>query len=119
MSFASTARQSTNRNHGRQVVYRPLYFPVFFQILPTDFGQQVVSWLLYFPVFFKFCRPISRRDWARPRWTATANRAICELVRLAARPIIEEGLEREATDAMGQGYYVRGAARKRTWLADL
>jgi hypothetical protein len=52
-------------------------------------------------------------------WTATANRAICELVRLAARLIIEEGLEGEATDALGQGYYARGAARKRTWLADL
>ena len=52
-------------------------------------------------------------------WTATANRAICELVRLAARLIIEEGLEPEATDALGRSYYARGAARKRTWLADL
>ena len=51
-------------------------------------------------------------------WTATANKAICELVRLAARLIIEEGLEPEATDALRRGYYARGAARKRTWLAD-
>src|SRR5947199_9548548 len=33
-----------------------------------------------------------------------------ELVRLAARLIIEEGLEGEATDAMGREYYGRGAA---------
>ena len=33
-----------------------------------------------------------------------------ELVRLAARLIVEEGLEGEATDALGQEYYVRGAA---------
>lgn len=32
-----------------------------------------------------------------------------ELVRLAARLIIEEGLEGEATDAVGRGYYARGA----------
>jgi transposase-like protein len=33
-----------------------------------------------------------------------------ELVRLAARLIVEEGLEREAADALGREYYVRGAA---------
>ena len=33
-----------------------------------------------------------------------------ELVRLAARLIIEEALEGEATDALGRGYYARGAA---------
>ena len=33
-----------------------------------------------------------------------------ELVRLAARLIIEEGLEGEAEDALGRGYYARGAA---------
>src|SRR5947207_1427690 len=33
-----------------------------------------------------------------------------ELVRLAARLIVEEGLEGEATDAVGREYYVRGAA---------
>jgi putative transposase len=33
-----------------------------------------------------------------------------ELVRLAARLIVEEGLEGEATDALGREYYVRGAA---------
>lgn len=33
-----------------------------------------------------------------------------ELVRLAARLIIEEGLEAEATDAVGRGYYEHGAA---------
>jgi len=32
------------------------------------------------------------------------------LVRLAARLIVEEGLESEATDALGRGYYARGAA---------
>jgi putative transposase len=32
-----------------------------------------------------------------------------ELVRLAARLIVEEGLEGEATDALGREYYVRGA----------
>lgn len=39
---------------------------------------------------------------------ATAERS--ELVRLAARLIIEEGLEAEATDAVGRGYYEHGAA---------
>ena len=33
-----------------------------------------------------------------------------ELVRLAARLILEEGLEGEAADALGMEYYVRGAA---------
>ena len=33
-----------------------------------------------------------------------------ELVRLAARLIIEEALESEASDVLGRGYYVRGAA---------
>jgi putative transposase len=33
-----------------------------------------------------------------------------ELVRLAARLIIEEALEGEARDALGRDYYVRGAA---------
>jgi putative transposase len=33
-----------------------------------------------------------------------------ELVRLAARLIIEEALEGEASDALGRGYYARGAA---------
>jgi transposase-like protein len=33
-----------------------------------------------------------------------------DLVRLAARLIIEEALEGEAEDALGRGYYVRGAA---------
>jgi len=33
-----------------------------------------------------------------------------ELVRLAARLIVEEGLEGEAADALGREYYVRGAA---------
>jgi len=33
-----------------------------------------------------------------------------ELVRLAARLIVEEGLEGETADALGRGYYVRGAA---------
>jgi putative transposase len=32
------------------------------------------------------------------------------LVRLAARLIVEEGLEGEATDALGRDYYARGAA---------
>jgi putative transposase len=32
------------------------------------------------------------------------------LVRLAARLIIEEGLEGEAADALGRDYYARGAA---------
>jgi transposase-like protein len=39
---------------------------------------------------------------------ATAERS--ELVRLAARLIIEEGLEEEATDVVGRGYYEHGAA---------
>jgi len=38
---------------------------------------------------------------------ATAERS--ELVRLAARLIIEEGLEAEAADAVGRGYYEHGA----------
>ncbi len=33
-----------------------------------------------------------------------------DLVRLAARLIVEEGLEGEATDALGREYYGRGAA---------
>lgn len=33
-----------------------------------------------------------------------------QLVRLAARLIIEEGLEAEATEALGRGYYEHGAA---------
>ena len=33
-----------------------------------------------------------------------------ELVRLAARLIVEEGLEGETADALGREYYVRGAA---------
>ena len=33
-----------------------------------------------------------------------------ELVKLAARLIIEEALEGEASDALGRGYYTRGAA---------
>jgi putative transposase len=33
-----------------------------------------------------------------------------ELVRLAARLIVEEGLEGEAADALGRDYYARGAA---------
>jgi hypothetical protein len=33
-----------------------------------------------------------------------------DLVRLAARLIIEDALEREAENALGRGYYARGAA---------
>jgi putative transposase len=33
-----------------------------------------------------------------------------ELMRFAARLILEEGLEGEAADALGREYYVRGAA---------
>jgi putative transposase len=40
--------------------------------------------------------------------TASDDRS--ELVRLAARLIIEEALEGEAEDALGRGYYARGAA---------
>jgi transposase-like protein len=36
-----------------------------------------------------------------------------ELVRLAARLIIEEALEGEASDALGRGYYARGAVSGR------
>jgi len=36
-----------------------------------------------------------------------------ELVRLAARLIIEEALEGEARDVLGRGYYARGAASRR------
>jgi len=39
------------------------------------------------------------------------NRAICELVRLAARLIIEEGLEREATHALDEAI-TRAALRE-------
>jgi hypothetical protein len=40
-----------------------------------------------------------------------------ELVRLAARLIVEEGLEGEAADALGWEYYVRGAGRRLSqWL---
>ncbi|MGH8569651.1 MAG: IS256 family transposase, partial [Gammaproteobacteria bacterium] len=39
-----------------------------------------------------------------------ATGARSELVRLAARLIIEEGLEAEATEAVGRGYYEHGAA---------
>lgn len=42
------------------------------------------------------------------RSEATDGRS--ELVRLAARLIVEEGLEAEATDAVGRGYYEHGAA---------
>jgi len=42
------------------------------------------------------------------RGEATDERS--ELVRLAARLIIEEGLDAEATDALGRGYYEHGAA---------
>jgi transposase-like protein len=42
------------------------------------------------------------------RGEATDERS--ELVRLAARLIIEEGLEAEAMDALGRGYYEHGAA---------
>lgn len=42
------------------------------------------------------------------RCEATGGRS--ELVRLAARLIIEEGLESEARDALGRDYYARGAA---------
>ena len=42
------------------------------------------------------------------RWEATDERS--ELVRLAARLIIEEALEGEASDALGRDYYARGAA---------
>lgn len=38
-----------------------------------------------------------------------ATDARSELVRLAARLIVEEGLEGEATDAVGRGYYEHGA----------
>ena len=41
------------------------------------------------------------------RGEATDERS--ELVRLAARLIVEEGLEAEATDAVGRGYYEHGA----------
>jgi putative transposase len=37
------------------------------------------------------------------------SEASCELVRLAARLVIEEALEGEAADALGRGYYARGA----------
>ena len=40
----------------------------------------------------------------------TASDGRSELVRLAARLIIEEALEGEAEDALGRGYYARGAA---------
>jgi putative transposase len=36
-----------------------------------------------------------------------------ELVRLAARLIIEEALEGEALDVLGRGYYARGAVSGR------
>jgi transposase-like protein len=42
------------------------------------------------------------------RAEATDERS--ELVRLAARLIVEEALEGEAADALGRGYYARGAA---------
>ena len=42
------------------------------------------------------------------RGEATDERS--ELVRLAARLIVEEALESEATDALGREYYARGAA---------
>jgi len=42
------------------------------------------------------------------RAEATDERS--QLVRLAARLIIEEGLEAEATDALGRGYYEHGAS---------
>ena len=45
------------------------------------------------------------------RGEATDERS--ELVRLAARLIVEEGLEAEATDAVGRGYYEHGAASGR------
>jgi hypothetical protein len=38
-----------------------------------------------------------------------------ELVRLAARLIIEEALEGEARDVLGREYYARGAALDRRW----
>jgi putative transposase len=41
---------------------------------------------------------------------AEAIESNSDLVRLAARLIIEEALEGEAEDALGRGYYVRGAA---------
>jgi transposase-like protein len=42
--------------------------------------------------------------------TAEASGSNSDLVRLAARLIIEEALEGEAEDAVGRGYYARGAA---------
>ena len=43
-----------------------------------------------------------------------------ELVRLAARLIVEEALEGEARDAVGRDYYARGGSRRRLsqWLPD-
>ncbi len=41
---------------------------------------------------------------------AEAAESNSDLVRLAARLIIEEALEGEAEDALGRGYYARGAA---------
>jgi hypothetical protein len=44
---------------------------------------------------------------------STERRSLCSLrstlVRLAARLIVEKGLEGEAADALGREYYVRGA----------
>jgi hypothetical protein len=39
------------------------------------------------------------------------HEASSELVRLAARLVIEEALEGEAADALGRGYYARGGSR--------
>ena len=41
---------------------------------------------------------------------AEATESNSDLVRLAARLIIEEALEGEAEDVLGRGYYARGAA---------
>lgn len=45
------------------------------------------------------------------RREATTERS--ELVRLAAQLIIEEALEKKATEALGRGYYEHGAAAGR------
>jgi hypothetical protein len=45
--------------------------------------------------------------------TGGSGSGILQLVRLAARLIIEEALEGEAADALGRGSYARGAVSER------
>jgi transposase-like protein len=59
-------------------------------------------------------RPASERTRERLKavmgGTSVSGSGSSELVRLAARLIIEEALEGEASDALGRGSYARGAA---------